>query len=408
MREVKRILMLTLVAVFMVSMLFMGTSCKAEEEPAAEEPAAEEPAAEEPVAEEPAAEEPAEAEPVTITWWHIQTEESEINYCQDLADRFMAANPHVTIEITVMENENFKAKMTTVMQTGDVPDLFQSWGGGTMNAQAEAALVRDITEEIKEDGFADTFSPGALGVYSYEGKNYGVPIDQGMVGIFYNTELFEEAGIDATPATWTEFLKVIDTLNDAGITPIAEGGGDKWPAAFTWEYLVTRIGGEAGFVAAATRTGSFTDDAFVEAGNKLVELVDANAYQDGFLAATWGDAATVMGNSEAAMNCMGQWGPGSYKENSADGTGLDGKIGWFKFPEVEGGAGKPTDALGGGNGFVVGANAPDEAIDFLKFMVTVEEQNKQTELGMGVPVVIGSTVEDRACCLRHLKNNPFR
>jgi len=215
-----------------------------------------------------------------------------------------------------------------------------------------------------------------------------------MVGIFYNTELFEQAGVEAPIATWTDLLEAVDKFNAAGITPIAEAGGDKWPAAFSWEYLVTRIGGEAAFTAAATRTGSFTDEAFVEAGNKLLELVDANAYQDGFLGATWGDVATIMGNGEAAMNCMGQWGPGSYRENSADGTGLDGKIGWFKFPEIEGGAGKPTDALGGGNGFVVGANAPDEAIDFLKFMVTVEEQNKQTELGMGVPVVMGATVDD--------------
>jgi raffinose/stachyose/melibiose transport system substrate-binding protein len=390
MRKVKKIWILTLVAILMVSMLLMGTSCKgAEEEPAAP---AEEPAAEEPAAEEPA---PEEKEPVTITWWHIQTEESQKAYWQDLADRFMDANPHVTIEITVMENENFKAKMTTVMQTGEVPDLFQSWGGGTMNAQVEAGLLKDITAELAEDGFADTISPGALGVYSYNGKNYGVPRDMGMVGIFYNTELFEQAGVEAPIATWSDLLEAVDKFNAAGITPIAEAAGDKWPAAFSWEYLVTRIGGQAAFDAAAnTRTGSFTDEPFVQAGYKLLELVDAKAYQDGFLAATWGDAATIMGNGEAAMNCMGQWGPGSYRENSADGKGIDDKLGWFPFPMVEGGAGNPNDALGGGNGFVVGKDAPDEAVDFLKFMLTVEEQNKQTELGMGVPVVKGATVED--------------
>jgi len=384
---VKKVLIITLVLSFLVSMLFVGTSCKAEE---AKEEATEE-AAEE-VAE--VVEEVEEAKPVTIEWWHIQTEESQKEYWQDLADRFMADNPNVTINITVMENENFKTKMTTVMQTGEVPDLFQSWGGGTMNAQVDAGLLRDITADLAEDGFVDTISPGALGVYSYEGKNYGVPRDMGMVGIFYNTELFEQAGVEAPISTFSELLEAVQTFNGAGITPIAEAGGDKWPAAFSWEYLATRIGGEENFLAAYNRTSSFASDAFVEAGNKLLELVDAGAYQDGFLGATWNDAATIMGNGEAAMNCMGQWGPGSYKENSADGTGLEGKIGWFKFPEVEGGAGKPTDALGGGNGFVVGKDAPDEAIDFLKFMLNVEEQNKQTELGMGVPVVIGATVED--------------
>jgi raffinose/stachyose/melibiose transport system substrate-binding protein len=379
MRKVKKILILTLVAVFMVSMLLMGTSCKGvEEKPAAEKPEVEKPEVE-------------EKEPVTITWWHIQTEESQKNYWQDLADRFTAENPHVTIEITVMENENFKTKMTTVMQTGEVPDLFQSWGGGTMNAQADAGLLRDITAFLDEGGWRDTFSEGALGVYSYNGINYGVPRDMGMVGVFYNTELFAEAGIDAPPATWTELLEDIQTLKDAGITPIAEAAGDKWPAAFSWEYLATRIGGQAAFDAAAnTRTGSFTDEPFVQAGYKLLELVDAEAYQDGFLAATWGDSSTIMGNGEAAMCVMGQWAPGSFRENSADGKGLDGKLGWFPFPMVEGGAGDLNDALGGGNGFVVGKDAPDEAIEFLKFMLTVEEQQKQTDLGMGVPVVIGA------------------
>lgn len=66
------------------------------------------------------------AEQVTINWWHIQTETEHRNLWQSLAEQYMAKNPNVKIEITVMENENFKAKLTTVMQSGEVPDLFQS------------------------------------------------------------------------------------------------------------------------------------------------------------------------------------------------------------------------------------------------------------------------------------------
>jgi raffinose/stachyose/melibiose transport system substrate-binding protein len=308
---------------------------------------------------------------------------------QSLADEYMAAHPNVTIDITVLENENFKAKMTTVMQTGEVPDIFQSWGGGTMNDQAEAGLLRDITADLA-GGWGDTFSPGALGVYSYKGVNYGVPRDMGMVGFWYNTEIFADAGIDAPPTTWTELLDDVGKLQDAGVTPIAVGAGDKWPAAFWWEYLATRIGGQAAFDAAASRSGSFTDAPFVEAGEKILELVDLDAFQDGFLASTWGDEATLMGNSEAGMDLMGQWAPGSFRENSADGSGLDGKLGWFKFPAVEGGAGGADDALGGGNGYVVGINAPDAAVDFLEFLSSVDSQMAQAEIGMSVPVVAGA------------------
>jgi len=377
---VKKIIIAALVIVFIVSMLFIGTSCK-EKEAVVEE--------EEVVVEE---EEEVVAEPVTFSWWHIQTEETQKALWQSLADDYMAANPNVTIEVTVLENENFKAKMTTVMQTGEVPDIFQSWGGGTMNDQAEAGLLRDITAELATDGWGDTFSPGALGVYAYDGVNYGVPRDMGMVGFWYNTDLFSQAGIDAPPATWAELLEDVQTLKDAGITPIAVGAGDKWPAAFWWEYLCVRIGGQPAFLAAESREGSFTDAPFVEAGEKILELVDLNAFQDGFLGSTWGDEGTLMGNGEAAMDLMGQWAPGSFRENSADGTGLDGKIGWFAFPMVEGGAGGAADGLGGGNGFVVGANAPDAAVDFLKFLSSVESQTAQAEIGMSVPVVTGAEV----------------
>ncbi|MDD4896711.1 MAG: extracellular solute-binding protein, partial [Atribacterota bacterium] len=87
----------------------------------------------------------AAADQVTVAWWHIQTETEHRDLWQELANQYMAMHPNVKIEITVMENENFKAKLTTVMQSGEVPDLFQSWGGGTMNEQAEAGLLKDIT-----------------------------------------------------------------------------------------------------------------------------------------------------------------------------------------------------------------------------------------------------------------------
>src|SRR4030042_6356321 len=143
----------------------------------------------------------------------------------------MAAKPNVTIEITVLENEAFKTKLTTVMQSGDPPDIFQSWVGGVMNEYAKAGLLKDITPDLDANGGAwrNTFAPGALGVYAYKGKNYGVPWDMGMIGFWYNKELFSKAGISAPPKTWTEFLDGVKKLKASGTTPIAVGMGDKSP-----------------------------------------------------------------------------------------------------------------------------------------------------------------------------------
>jgi raffinose/stachyose/melibiose transport system substrate-binding protein len=343
-----------------------------------------------PPAEEPV-EEPAEPEKVTVTWWHISTAEEHKALWQKLADEYMAAHPNVTIEITVLENEAFKSKMTTVMQSGDPPDIFQSWGGGVMNEYAEAGMLKDITPDLDADGgkWRDTFAPGALGVYAYKGKNYGVPWDMGMIGWWYNKDLFAQAGIDAPPTTWSEFLEDVQKLKDAGITPIAVGMGDKWPGMHMWAYLVTRLGGKDNFEGALLRTGSFADDPFVQAGYKLQELLALEPFQDGFLGATYGDEATAMGNGKVAMELMGQWAPAVMKDNSVDKQGIGDALGWFPFPAVEGGAGDPNDAVGGGNGFAIGKNASPEAVDFVKYLSRPESQVQLAEIGVAIPVVKG-------------------
>jgi raffinose/stachyose/melibiose transport system substrate-binding protein len=335
-------------------------------------------------------------ENVTVSWWTIYTTPPELTaLAEQLAQEYMDANPGVTIALTHLENEAFKERLATVMQSGDPPDLFQSWGGGVMWNYAEAGLLRDITPEITADNNAwrDSFnSQAALNLYSYNGAYYGVPMTFGVVGFWYNTRLFAEAGIEAPPTTWTEFLTAVQMLRDAGITPIALGGRDKWPGHFWWVYLAIREGGQEAFEAAYTREGSFADPAFVAAGERLQELIALEPFQTDFMAMGYGQQAALIGNGEAAMELMGQWAPGVQAGNSTSGTGLpEGELGWFPFPLVEGGAGTPTDVLGGGDGIAVGVNAPDAAVDFLRFLTTPEVQERYVALNTGfIPVVVGT------------------
>jgi raffinose/stachyose/melibiose transport system substrate-binding protein len=376
---------------FVLIASFVLTACGPTATTVAPPPATVAPATPPPATAVPATATQPPAQPVTINWWHISTADNHKAAFQKMADDYMAAHPNVTINITVLENEAFKSKLTTVMQSGEPPDIFQSWGGGVMNEYATAGLLRDITPELDADGGAwrNTFASGALGVYSYKGENYGVPWDMGMIGFWYNKDLFAQAGIQAPPKTWTEFLDDVKALKAKGITPIALGGGDKWPGMHMWAYLVTRIGGKANFEGALLRTGKFTDAPFVEAGKKIQELVALQPFQDGFLAATYGDEATVMGNGKAAMELMGQWAPSVEAANSTDKKGIGDKLGFFPFPMVEGGAGDPADAVGGGNGFAVGKNAPDAAVDFVKFLTNADNQVVLAKLGVAIPVVKG-------------------
>lgn len=343
--------------------------------------------------EPPEAVEPVTAEPVTVEWWHITTVDPGKSLWQDMVDEYTAAHPNVTINITVLENEAFKTKLTTVMQGGTPPDIFQSWGGGTMNDQINAGLLLDINSYLDADGGAwrDSFAPGALAVYALDGKNYGVPWDMGMVGWWYNMDLFAEANITEPPTTWTEFLADVQALKDAGITPISLGEKDTWTGMHIWSYLATRICGQDGFLAAANRTGSFTDPCFIEAGVKLQELIALEPFQAGFLGANHDEMQGTFGNGKAAMELSGQWAPSVQSAQSADGLGV-ANLGFFSFPSVEGGAGKASDAMGGGNGFAIGKDAPPEAVDFVKYLTAPEQQERVAAIGAGIPVVKGGEV----------------
>ena len=329
-------------------------------------------------------------EPVEIDWYHIQNNDPGLSLWQALADEYTAAHPNVKVNITVLENEAFKAKLATDLAGGNVPDLFQSWGGGGMGEQVDAGLLKDISSDL---ACKDQINPGALGLYAKDGKQYGAPFDLGMVGFWYNKAQFATAGITAPPATWDELLTDVGKLKDAGITPIALGGKDKWPGMFWWAYLALRAGGSEA-MQNAVATGDWSGPAFVQAGTELKKLVDLKPFQEGFLAAPWdgaGGQAATMANGKAAMQLMGQWAPGTMNANSPDQKGIGDDLGWFPFPSLAGGAGAPDDAFGGGNGFVVGKDAPPETVDFLCFLTSTDAANRWGATNSGVlPTTIGT------------------
>jgi raffinose/stachyose/melibiose transport system substrate-binding protein len=334
---------------------------------------------------------PARAQDKTkITWWHIQTADPALGTWQKAADDFVAQNPNVEIEITVLENEAFKAKMTTAMQSGDPPDIFHTWGGGVLYEYANAGLVKDITTDLAENGWGDSFLPAALNLYGTDGKNYGAPWDVGVVVLWYNKALFEQAEIETPPATWAEFLLTVQKLKDAGITPITVGEMEKWPGHFWWVYLAIRNGGKAAFDAAYSREGSFTDPPFIKAGENLNELIALEPFQEGFLQQGYNDAESLLANGKVAMELMGHWSLANQKTLAENEVGLGDDLGFFSFPAVDGGAGGPTDVLGGGGGWAFGNDAPPEAIDFIRSLTSVEAQTDQASQGIVIPVVKGA------------------
>jgi raffinose/stachyose/melibiose transport system substrate-binding protein len=120
------------------------------------------------------------------------------------------------------------------MQAGDPPDLFQTWGGGVLWQFADAGLVQDLTDALAEDSWGDNFLPGPMVVYQHNGKTWGVPWTFGMVGIWYNTALFEQAGIAEPPKTWHWARRTSGPVISGGATsPSATWGKMALPLPIT-------------------------------------------------------------------------------------------------------------------------------------------------------------------------------
>src|SRR4029078_5383722 len=173
----------------------------------------------------------------TITWWHNSNNEPGKGYYEQVAKDLEADHPGVKIEISAMAREDMVDKLDAAFQSGDIPDIYMERGGGELADHVEAGMVRDLSDDT-----ADEIAKigGSAAGWQIDGKTYALPFSMGVVGFWYNKDLFAQAGITDTPTTMDELYTDIATLKDAGLTPLSVGAGDKWPAAHYWYYTALR------------------------------------------------------------------------------------------------------------------------------------------------------------------------
>lgn len=342
----------------------------------------------------------------TLKWLHIEVNPNQVKIWEEVARDFEAKNPGVKIEMQFLENEAYKAKAPTLLQSRDRPHIIYSWAGGVLKAQVDAGVLEDITAQVTP--YKDQLSAAAVKAFTVDGKIYGLPHTVSQVGFMYNKELFAKAGVDgAKVATWDDLLDAVKKLKAANVTPIVVGGADKWPLHFYWTHLAVRLGGKAGFDAALKgENGGFEGDVFQKSGEHFKQLVDLQPFQQGFLGYKNPQAVGAFGDGKGAMILAISSFYHTQRALAADKAGLsDDKIGWFNFPNVPGGKGEASDTLGGVNGWLVTKGAPKEAAEFVKFFISDAVQKRLAQGNFLIPTFKGAEAGLGSPFMRNIAQN---
>jgi len=142
------------------------------------------------------------------------------------------------VELTVVPNDDYVAKVGAAAGSGGLPDLFAADIVYVPN-WAKQGLFQDISKQIDGLSYKDTINKGHLAAGTYEGKEHVLPFVLDLSMMFWNKELFTEAGLDpdTPPANLAEFAadaKKIQALGKDGVYGTATGLNCGGCLVFTW------------------------------------------------------------------------------------------------------------------------------------------------------------------------------
>lgn len=117
-----------------------------------------------------------------------------------------------TLEVQVVSWENIDQQSSTMIQNNQAPDI--------LNLNAYASYAKDDLLWSADDVLSDEIQGDILDTFvdygTYDGKFYGFPDLSSARALFYNADLFEQAGIDGPPTTWEELAQDAQKVTDLG------------------------------------------------------------------------------------------------------------------------------------------------------------------------------------------------
>lgn len=254
-----------------------------------------------------------------------------------------AENEALPLEINSIPQAELDAQIQLLASQGGLPVMFSAGGNPAEGAKLDqAGALVDFEEVLTELGVRDMISDGAVSTIEklYGGKFNFLPFQYNIEGIFYNKALFAENGWEV-PTTWTELTDLAAEVQAAGKTPFAASGEQGWPLTrLVSGYLFRTLGADA-LQKVADGEAKLTDPEYVEAAQAIADLGAAGYFGANVTSLDYDAATNEFLSGNAAMIYMGSWLLGNI---NGDGNQIGAEnVGFFKFPEVEGGAGSIDD-----------------------------------------------------------------
>ncbi|WP_339253075.1 extracellular solute-binding protein [Paenibacillus sp. FSL P2-0136] len=309
--------------------------------------------------------------------------EGLIKVWETIGKEFEAQHQGIKVEFSYQDDDTYQTiGLPNLLSGKNAPDLYFEWAGQRLQTRVADGYAADITEQLQSSGLKDMFAEGTFNGMVIDGKTYMIPTAGDVTNvIFYNKAVFNDLGLQP-PATWEEFLKLCETIKQAGITPLVIGNSDLWTAGNWVAHIISRVVGEDAYSEAMQLKQPFNSPDFVKAYGYVRELWDKGYINENVTAASDSEADMLFLNGSGAMHPIGSWlAPTAVEETP------ELELGYFNTPAIPDGKGNQESVIGVLNGMVVNKNSKliDEAIEFMKLYSSPESSKKLSDAG-AVPI----------------------
>jgi multiple sugar transport system substrate-binding protein len=276
---------------------------------------------------------------INLTVWSMEADEpAKVALREQAARELERAYPSVHVHFTWYDMDGLSTSLNTALPAGEGPDVFY--------------IEPDWTEYVTEDyvvpldnliDWKNIYS-WARNSWTYDGKTWAVPQEVYTNELYYNKRLLRRLGF-ALPSdgqfTQSQFLSLVKAARAAGITPIAQGVGDRnFPGAYILTQALLHKVGPQDYGKLFHGTLSFRDPRVLAVFEWVKQLVDAGAYPEDFMTLRLDESHYYFYQRPGAvMLPMGSWYAGrAFVPVDDGGQPRNFPLGIMQFPAMDGGA----------------------------------------------------------------------